>query len=168
HNRSYLIVDIGVPRDVDAEVRRIDNVFLHDVDGLQVMIEQTLIKRRREVPKVERIIAEEIDSFLDWHRGLQAAPVIKELRGKLEKVREQEIARHASQLSPEQRTAVESVTRAFLNKLLHRPTALLRDASAQGEIGRRHIEAVREVFGLDDAPAPAEEARVQGDDDVHV
>ncbi len=154
--RSFLFVDIGVPRDVHPDVRHIDNVFLHDVDGLQVMIEQTLLKRRREVPKVERIISEEVGLFLDWHRGLQAAPVIKELRGHLEALREQEIARHASHLSPEQRTAVDQVTRALLNKLLHRPTLLLREATSQGEAGLRRIEAVRDAFGLDDERAHAD------------
>jgi len=152
-NRSYLLVDIGVPRDVDPEVRRIDNVFLHDVDGLQVMIEQTLMRRRREVPKVEKIITGEIDHFMEWHRGLQAAPVIKELRGRMEDLRNAEIERHASQLTPEQRTAVDMVTRALLNKVMHRPTTLLREATSQGEAGVRHIEAVREVFGLNGSAA---------------
>jgi glutamyl-tRNA reductase len=149
HNRSFLIVDIGVPRDVDPAVSRIDNVFLHDVDGLQIMIEQALQRRRREIPKVEKIIAEEVDHFLEWHNGLQAGPVIRELRSWFESLREQEIARHASRLSDDQRQAVEQVTRSLLNKLLHRPTVLLRESTAQGEIGMRRIEIVRELFGLE-------------------
>jgi glutamyl-tRNA reductase len=56
-HRTFLLVDIGVPRDVEPAVRAIDNVFLHDVDGLQIMIQQTLVRRRREVPKVERIVS---------------------------------------------------------------------------------------------------------------
>ena len=148
HNRAFLIVDIGVPRDVDPKVRDLDNVFLHDVDGLQVMIDQALARRRKEVPKVEKIIAEEIDSFLEWYNGLQAAPVIKELRGWAETLRAQEIARHSGRLSAEQRQAVEMVTRSFLNKLLHRPTVLLREATSHGEAGLRRIETARELFGL--------------------
>jgi len=150
-NRSCLIVDIGVPRDVDPEVRKIDNVFLHDIDGLQVMIEQALQRRRRDIPKVEKIIAVEVDHFLEWYNGLQAAPVIKELRGWFELLREQEIGKHSSHLSPEERKAVEMVTRALLNKLLHRPTVMLRESTAQGEVGLRRIETVREMFGLDQA-----------------
>jgi glutamyl-tRNA reductase len=148
-NRSFLFVDIGVPRDVDPEVRRIDNVFLHDVDGLQVMIEQALQRRRREVPKVEKIVAQEVDHFLEWYNNLQAGPVIKELRGWFELLREQEIARHASHLSGDQRQAVELVTRSLLNKILHRPTVLLRESTATGAAGLRRIEVVRELFGLD-------------------
>lgn len=157
-NRTFLIVDIGVPRDVDPAVRHIENVFLHDVDGLQVMIEQTLVRRRREVPKVEAIIADEIRHVLDWYHGLQAAPVIKELRGRMEALRETEIARHASHLTPEQRLAVEQVTRGLLNKLLHQPTKLLREAAAEGESGLRRIEVARDLFGLNGTPAePSDE-----------
>jgi len=157
-NRSYLVVDIGVPRDVDPQVRNIDNVFLHNVDGLQVMIEQALRRRQREIPKVEKIIAQEVNLFLEWYNGLQAAPVIKELRGRFEHLRDQEIARHASHLSSDQKQAVETVTRALLNKLLHRPSVLLRDATAQGESGLRRIETVRELFGLDTPPGDEGEA----------
>jgi glutamyl-tRNA reductase len=148
HGRAFLIVDIGVPRDVDPRVTGLDNVFLHDVDGLQVMIDQALARRRKEVPKVEKILAQEIDTFLDWYNGLQAAPVIKELRGWAEELRAQEIARHSGRLSSEQRQAVDSVTRALLNKLLHRPTVLLRESATHGEAGLRRIETTRELFGL--------------------
>jgi len=160
--RTFLLVDIGVPRDVEPAVRGIDNVFLHDVDGLQIMIQQTLVRRRREVPQVERIVSQEVQHFLDWYNGMRAAPVIKELRGHLELLRDQEVERHSSHLAPEQRAAVEQVTRALLNKMLHRPTHFLREASAQGEIGLRRIEVARELFGLNepppaDAPDPADD-----------
>jgi glutamyl-tRNA reductase len=153
HNRSFLIVDIGVPRDVAPQVSAIDNVFLHDVDGLQVMIDQTLARRRRDVPHVERIVAEDVDRFLEWHAGLQSAPIIRELRGRLEELRDQELARHVSHWTPDQRRTAEHMMRAFLNKLLHRPTMLVRDATAHGELGRRRLDAVREVFGLEGSSA---------------
>ena len=73
----------------------------------------------------------------------------RELRSWFESLRDQEIARHSSRLSADQRQAVEQVTRSLLNKLLHRPTVLLRESTAQGEVGMRRIEIVRELFGLD-------------------
>lgn len=152
HNRTMLVVDIGVPRDFEPAVGEIDNVFLHDMDGLKTIIDQTFERRRREVPKVEAIIAHELQHFLDWYLGLQAAPVIKELRGHLEAMRAREIAKHASHLNPEQRQAVEQVTRSLLNKLMHKPTTLLREAATQGESGLRRIETARELFGLDATP----------------
>lgn len=144
---SFLVVDIGVPRDVDAAVGDIGNVFLHNVDSLQDMIEHSLLRRRREVPKVERIIREEVDRFLEWYAGLQVGPAIRELRDRLETLRLQEIDR--AKLSPEQRAAVDQVTQSLLNKILHRPMTLLREASTQGETGRRRLQTVREIFGLD-------------------
>ena len=156
---SFLVVDIGVPRDVDAAVGDIDNVFLHNVDSLQDMIEHSLLRRRREVPRVERIIQEETDRFLEWYAGLQVGPAIRELRDRLETLRLQEIAR--AKLSPEQRAAVDQVTQSLLNKILHRPMALLREASTQGETGRRRLQTVREIFGLDasaEDPPPGDES----------
>jgi glutamyl-tRNA reductase len=148
HNRSFLLVDIGVPRDIEPAVGSIDNVFLQDIDSLQGMIEQNLLRRRREVPKVERIISEEVDRFLEWYAGLQVGPVIKELRGRLEELRQREIQR--AHLSPEQREAAEQVTHGLINKILHRPMTLLRRSTSQGEAGMRRMQTIREIFGLDE------------------
>jgi len=149
-HRAMLLVDIGVPRDVDPAVGAFDNVFLQDIDSLQEMIEQNLLRRRREIPKVERVVQEEVDRFLDWYAGLQAGPVIRELRESLETLRRQELER--AHLSTEQRAAADQVTQALLNKILHRPMALLRGATSGGEGGRRRIQTIREVFGLDEKP----------------
>ena len=146
-NRTFLVVDIGVPRDVHPDVRHIDNVFLQDVDTLQGMIDQNLVRRRREVSKVEHIIDDEVNRFFDWYAGLHAAPVIKQLRGKLDSLRQREIER--AHLTPEQREAAEQVTHALVNKILHRPMRLLREATSQGETGARRIQTLREIFGLD-------------------
>jgi len=144
---AFLVVDIGVPRDVDPGVGDIDNVFLNNVDSLQGMIEQNLLRRRREVHKVERIIAEEVDRFLEWYAGLQAGPVIRELRSHLESLRQHEIER--AKIAPEQQQIVEQVTQGLLNKILHRPMSLLRQAASEGEVGRRRLQTIREIFDLD-------------------
>lgn len=146
-NRMFLIVDIGVPRDVDPQAGHINNVFLQDVDSLKGMIDQNLVRRRREVPNVEHVIAEEVDRFLEWYAGLQAGPIIKELRGRLEALRRREIAR--AHLSPGQREVAEQVTHGLINKILHRPMRLLREASSQGETGVRRVQTIREIFGMD-------------------
>jgi glutamyl-tRNA reductase len=143
----FLIVDIGVPRDVEPGVGEIDNVFLNNVDSLQGMIEQNLLRRRREVPKVEQVITEEVDRFLEWYAGLQAGPIIRELRAHLEALRQHEIDR--AKIDPEQRQAVDQVTQGLLNKILHRPMSLLRQAASEGEPGRRRLQTIREIFDLD-------------------
>jgi glutamyl-tRNA reductase len=162
HNRSLLLVDIGVPRNVAAGVRGIENVFLTDIDQLQGMIDNNLVRRRREVPKVERIVADEVQRFLDGFVGLRAGPAIKELRDSLEMLRLHEIERH-KHMTPEQRQAVDEVTHALLNKILHVPTVLLRDAVSQGDAGLRRIAAIREIFGVDGRRQDPTQPRDPGD-----
>jgi glutamyl-tRNA reductase len=146
--RSQLIVDIGVPRNVEDEVGHIDNLFLNNVDGMQAMIEKNIERRRQEVPRVEAIIQEEVDRFLGWHAGLQVGPVIRELQSALTSLRDQEIGRLRN-LSPEQEAIAQQVAHGIIQKLLHRPMSLLREATAQGEAGLRRIQTIREIFGLD-------------------
>jgi len=147
-SHSMLIVDIGVPRNVSADVGQINNLILNNVDGLQSMIDQNIKRRRYEVPRVESIIGEEVDRFLSWHSGLQVRPVIRELQESLKNLRDQEIARMRN-LTPEQMAAVEQVTHGMIKKLLHRPMSLLRETTAQGETGLRRIQTIREIFGLE-------------------
>jgi len=147
---NMLIVDIGVPRNVAADVAQIDNLILNNVDGLQAMIDQNIERRRYQVPRVEEIIAEEVDRFLSWHSGLQVGPVIRELQESLKNLRDQEVGRLRN-LTPEQRAAVEQVAHGLIQKLLHRPMSLLREATEQGETGLRRIQTIREIFGLESA-----------------
>ena len=56
-------MDIAVPRDIDPESKKLDYVFYHDLDSLNVIVEQNLIKRKAEIPKVEKIIEEELNNF---------------------------------------------------------------------------------------------------------
>src|SRR5712692_712140 len=72
------IVDIGVPRNVDPDVNKIDNVFLHNIDTLNLIVDKNLGKRRAEIPKVQHIIHEELLKFYRWYRSLEVAPTIQE------------------------------------------------------------------------------------------
>ena len=57
--------------------KKIDYVFYHDIDSLNIIVEQNLSKRKTEIPKVEKIIQEELDNFFEWYNSLEAAPTIK-------------------------------------------------------------------------------------------
>jgi glutamyl-tRNA reductase len=149
HGRSMLIVDIGVPRNVAVDVGQINSLFLNNVDGLQSMIDKSMERRLCEVPRVEAIIEEEVERFLGWHSGLQVGPVIRELQDSLMQLRDQEIERLGG-LSSEQQRAAEEVAHRIIQKLLHRPMSLLKEATTQGESGQRRIQAIRDIFGLDD------------------
>jgi glutamyl-tRNA reductase len=145
-----LILDIALPRDVEREVGELTNVFLYDIDDLSQVVEGTLERRRSEISVAEQIIADGISEFWGWYRSRNVVPLIRQLRGRAEELREAETARALralQHLSPADQAAVEGLTRQLLNKVLHSPTARLREAAAEGREGDI-AEAARYLFGL--------------------
>ena len=133
-------------------------MFLYSLESLQTIVDQNLARRRREIPRVEAIVEEEIDRFFQWMRGLQVTPVVKELRERFESIRAREVESRLRGLSPADHEAVEAVTRSLINKLLHRPTMLIRSIDVTSPDGLSRIDAIRELFGLDGTSAEASEA----------
>ncbi len=163
-NQPLFIIDIGVPRNIDPESNKIENVFLHDIDTLQLIVDKNLEKRREELPKVERIIAEELERFLQWQHALQANPTIERLQSMAEEIRQQEVHRHQNRFRPEERETLEILTKRIVNKLLHGPISNLRNGQGhQDEETMSLILAVRKLFGLSRRENPISE-NVGGDD----
>lgn len=146
------IVDIAIPRDVEAGIGELPNVFLYSIDDLQHIVTANFERRRLELPRAETIIAEEVAAFWRWYSGLRAVPFIKRLRQRAEDLRQGEVDRALSKLdhlSEADRKRVERLSRDLLNKFLHNPTARMRQAA---ENGREHdiLEAARYLFGMED------------------
>jgi glutamyl-tRNA reductase len=160
-----LILDIALPRDVEREVGRLPNVFLYDIDDLSQVVEGNLERRRSEISVAEGIIMEGIREFRAWYRGRDIVPLIRQLRGRAEELRDIETSRALrglSHLTAEDRAAVENLTRQLLNKVLHSPTARLREAAAAGRESEI-TEAARYLFGLDNGAALDDDASRHGD-----
>jgi glutamyl-tRNA reductase len=166
-HRPLFIIDIAVPRDVDPRVGNMDNVFVYDVDDLQQVAEENLAVRAREAAHAERIIEEEIDSFLRWRRSLELAPTIVALRKRFGDIAEEELRRALSRLetiSPADRTVLEAMGRSLVNKLLHQPLTQLKTGASEPD-GALLIDAVRRLFALpEDVPAAAEPCTQGGAD----
>ncbi len=144
-----LVVDIAVPRDVDPAVREIDGVTLLDMDDLAAFAAAGMDGRRQEVASVEQIIAAEVERHLTATTARQAAPLVAALHGRAEAVRRAELDRVAGRLTTEQAAAVDAVTRAVINKLLHEPTVRLKEAAGSPR-GERLADALRDLFDLED------------------
>ena len=148
--RPLVILDLGVPRDVDPEVRGLPGVVLADLDGLRAVLE-TDEGPRREVERVWALIAEETGAFMGGQREARLAPTIRVLRARAERVRQQELAKAATRLAgldERQRAAVEALTKGLVNKLLHDPMARGRTLAARPD-GDLYVAALRELYGLD-------------------
>jgi glutamyl-tRNA reductase len=147
-NRPLLFLDLAVPRDVEPQVAKLPNVFVHDLDALGGLVAQSLAHRRAEVPKVEAIIDSEMARFLRWHRSLALKPTVTAFRSHFEEIAKEELDRHRGRFRPEDHAALEALVHGIVQKLLHRPTTRLNRADGEGD-GIARIDAVRDLFGID-------------------
>ncbi len=153
-DRPMVIVDIAVPRDIEASAADLEGVCLFDIDDLERVVEANLNGRRLEAERGEGFVLGAVQGFSAWRRGLAAGPAISSLRARAEEIRRAELGRLEGQwddLSPADRERLEGLTKGIVNKLLHEPTVRMRAAAIDGD-DLRHLESLRHLFGLE-APA---------------
>jgi glutamyl-tRNA reductase len=147
--RPLLVVDLGVPRNVEPSAAKVDNLFLHAIDALEHLIQRNLKKRKEEVPHVEEIVAQELDHFRHWFRNLEAEPVVASLQRQAERVRQEEVAAVLARFPAETHADLERLTRSLVRKILHHPSTRLRSQGG-GAHDLSHLGFVRELFHLDE------------------
>jgi glutamyl-tRNA reductase len=145
-----LVIDLGVPRNVEPAAGGLDGVELLDMEDLRAAVADALTGRREEVTAATAIVAEEVERFRTAARARDAAPIISAMRAKVEDARLAEIGKQRgrrSELSDEQWEQVDATTRAVVAKLLHQPTVALKSAAGTPR-GERLTEALRTLFDL--------------------
>jgi len=160
--RPLLVVDIGLPRDVDPAAGRVDGVTLLDLHAVTALTDASLAERHREVVAVQQIVEQELARFAAVASAREVDPVVRAMRDRFEEVRRTELDRSVGRLSPEQAQAVEEVTRSLVAKLLHEPTVSLKRAAGTS-LGDRLAESVRDLFDLvEPGPAPGRDGGTTG------
>jgi glutamyl-tRNA reductase len=154
YERTLLILDLAVPRDVAPEVGVYDEVYLYGVDDLQAACERNRQERQRQWPKAKKIIDEETERFVAELHHRTTGPVIQRLRDHADEIRREEWQRLSNKLSQmeipdEARREIEKSLDRVINKLLHPPLATLREAAADGH-QRGLLEAIKRLFSLGD------------------
>ena len=163
-NRPLFIMDIAVPRDVEASAGTIEQVFLYNIDDLQAIVSENLARRSAQITKAEVIVAEEVNGFMTWLRSRRAVPTLVALRERFEVIRQAELKRLESKLAslaPADRARVEDVTRLIVEKLLSTPTERLKELS-NAETVRMYGDALNQLFDLESSQVLIE----QPDDQV--
>jgi glutamyl-tRNA reductase len=164
--RPLLIIDLAVPRDVDAACAEVAGVTLHDVDDLEAVVARNRRVRQGEARKAEGIVEEEIQSFATWLGSLEVLPTLAALRSHATGIAEQVIAENDGRwesASERDIERVQAISRAIVNRLLHHPT--LRIKELRDDRVHARMALVRDLFGLSvdddpalrDAPAEAED-----------
>jgi glutamyl-tRNA reductase len=149
-NRPRFIIDIAMPRDVEAAAGEIEQVFLYNIDDLQATVRENLARRASEVARAEAIVNEEVEKFGGWFRSRGAIPTVVALRERFEAIRRAELERldfKLSSLPPEARARVDEITHLIIEKLLLTPTEQLK-ALDNSEAVSAYTEALTRLFAL--------------------
>ena len=129
-HRPVLMIDLAVPRDVEAEVSDLADVFLYSVDDLGTIVQEGRDQRQGAVSKAEAIIDAGVTDFMQWLGTREAVPMIRALRDQAERNRRHEVERALRRLNQGEAAAdvLEQLSRSLTNKLLHPPTHALHHA----------------------------------------
>ena len=151
-NRSLMLFDISVPRNVAADVNELDNVQAFNVDDLKAVVAQNQESRRKMAMEAELLLEEEVEAFEVWCRSLETVTTISCLRDKVENIRTQELEKALSRLGSEfaekHQEVIEALTRGIVNKILHDPMVQLR-AEQDIEARRQAMKSLQTLFNLD-------------------
>ena len=162
-NRPMFFIDIAVPRDVDPALNDVDGIFVYDIDDLQSVVATHVADRKREAVQAEQIVAEEVERFHEKLQQHDVVPTILSLQEYLENIRQAEIDRHRGkfgEITPQQEAAIDALTRAMINKIMHTPIVALKTAASSPEV-ETVVHLIRRVFNLPEQPEKAEKVQAK-------
>ena len=147
--RPIFAVDIAVPRDLEAGIGELDDVYLYTIDDLDKVIVEGQSNREAAAVDADRILIEETQRYLSIERSKEVAPIITALRDHGDALRHEvlEQARRRLAKGADQDEVLEFVTASLLKKFLHQPSVRLREAGEQSD--QAFIDTIRELFGLE-------------------
>lgn len=148
-DRPLVVIDLAVPRDVEPASRELRGVILRDIDDVQRIAAANLEERRRELPRARQIIQTETRRFEAWRTGLEADPLLRELRRSADEIRRGELERVIARspgLHDDEIRRLDLLSRSLVNRLLHEPTLRIRRAGGTAS-GRELLEALDQLFG---------------------
>jgi glutamyl-tRNA reductase len=163
--RSLCLIDLAVPRNVDPAAGHLPDVFAYDVDDMEKVVEATHEARKGEALRAEAIVEAEVAAFAKERETRAALPVLSQLRRHAEAIAraeaERTLAQVGTKLDDKGRKSVEAMAQAIVNKLLHGPTARLKEAASSGD--GTLAGAAAELFGIEGEAPSAEKTRGQAE-----
>jgi glutamyl-tRNA reductase len=134
NHAPMFFLDLSVPRDVEANVKELDEVHLYNIDDLQTMIEKSMEERRHAAYHAEQLVDKELNNYIRKHRSLKAKEVICDYRNQMQDLAQKELQRALKKLSAGQcqQNVLSEFSERLVNKLTHNPTAGLRQIAKDG------------------------------------
>jgi glutamyl-tRNA reductase len=144
---KYLI-DLSVPRSISQDVEELAGIVLYDLDEIQRRANEALQRRMEAVPQVRSIIADALGEFNNWSQEMIVSPTIQKLKGALEQIRKEEMARFVKELSAEEAEKMERITASMMQKVIKLPVLQLKAACKRGE-AETLIDVLNDLFNLE-------------------
>ncbi len=142
------LVDLCVPRSIDAEVEKISGFVVYDIDEIRTETDRTISRRIAAIPAVEAIIGKEMADFREWRKELGISPVIQRFKDALEDIRHEQMARYLKKCTAEEVKLMDAVTRGMVNKIIKLPVLQLKAACKRGE-AEPLAEVLNDLFNLE-------------------
>ncbi|MCF8085705.1 MAG: glutamyl-tRNA reductase [Desulfohalobiaceae bacterium] len=168
--KPMFFIDIAVPRDIDPDINRQDNVYLYDIDDLKGVVEENMMRRRDEADLAHAIVSDEVQGFQSWLKSLDLTPTIKDMVRQGDDIAEKELSKSLkhldqSEVSPEVRQAMRTLAHSVSKKILHHPISFLKRKANQEDSARYSISLARRMFNLDrDAPRGSKDPHSSSED----
>ena len=133
--QPMLLVDLAVPRDIEAQVNDLNDAYLYTVDDLQGIITENLRSREQAAAEAQQIIVGQVAEFNAWLRSLDHVDLLRQYRQRAEALAQEQLVRAQQQLAAGKPAdeVLSELTQRLTNKFLHAPTRLIRAAGAQGD-----------------------------------
>jgi glutamyl-tRNA reductase len=151
--RSVFIIDLAVPRDVEAAVGELDNVYLYNVDDLQKVVAETAGQRGGAVAEARAIVQRQVEEFATWLQRRELGPAIEQLYSRYHALAREELHRAMAKmpaLDEQARLQLEEMTRRIVNKVLHDPVTAFKHGDAMHGPAQQYLHAMEKLFKLDE------------------
>ncbi len=144
---KYLI-DLSVPNSIATDIEEVTGVVAYDLDEIQRRANAALQRRMEAIPQVLHIISDAIGEFGNWSQEMIVSPTIQKLKGALEQIRKEEMARFVKELSAEEAEKMEKITASMMQKIIKLPVIQLKAACKRGE-AETLIDVLNDLFNLE-------------------
>lgn len=144
------LIDLSIPRSIEASVETIPGTVLYNLDDIREKTDEAVEKRKASVPQVQAIIGEAMEEFEDWSKEMIVSPTIQKLKNTLEQIRREELARYLKNAKPEEAEKLEEMSRSLMQKILKYPVLQLKAACKRGDADAETLsEILHDLFNLE-------------------